>query len=225
MTEAKPYKFDGVYKVDGRFATVNLVPGYKSTNEEIIKVGDIEYRIWDWWTSKPSAAFKKGLKIFPLKKSDNVLYLGLSEGKTASFFSDIIGSEGMVFGVEISERSLREAIPMCERRGNIIPILGDARIPEKYESTVFGKVNFIYEDVASPDQIQILIRNTRKFLKPSGFAAIAIKSQSIDVIKKPEKIYEESLKELDKHFEILHKVELDPYEKHHMFVIMKWKNV
>lgn len=223
MPKVSKTKFQGIYKIDGRFATLNLIPGFKSTNEELAKVDNKEYRIWDPHTSKPSAAFKKGLKIFPLEEGMKVLYLGLSEGKTATFFSDIVGDEGIIFGVEISERSLRESIPMCEKRGNIIPILSDARMPEKYENMVVDKVDVVYEDVASDDQIPIIIRNSEKFLRKDGHAIIAIKSQSIDVTKPPKQIYEESLEKLEKHFEVLDKVELDPFEKHHLFVILKLK--
>jgi fibrillarin-like pre-rRNA processing protein len=223
MLKVKRYKFDGVYKIDGKFATLNLVPGYKSANEELITIDNKEYRIWDWFTSKPSAAFKKGLKIFPLKKGYKILYLGLAEAKTASFFSDIVEKEGIIFGVEISERSLREAIRVCERRGNIIPILSDARRPELYENMVFDQVDCLYIDVASPDQVAITIRNAKKFLKPNGFAILAIKSQSISSTKPPKQVYAECLKELEKHFEILDKVELNPYEKDHLFVVMKMK--
>ena len=220
----KPHpRFFGVYQINGETATVNLVPGYRSSNEELVKINDVEYRIWYSYTSKPSAAIRKKLKIFPLEKGMKILYLGLAEAKTASFFSDIVGKDGIVWGVEISERSLREAIPMCERRGNIIPILADARKTESYENIVLEKLDCLYEDVASPDQAQILIRNAKKFLKPKGYAIIAIKSQSIDAVRHPKEVYKECLKELEKHFEILEKVELDPYEKAHMFVVLRTK--
>ena len=52
---------------------------------------------------------------------------------------------------------------------------------------------------------------------------IAIKSQSIDVTRSPKDVYKECLQELEKHFDILDKVELDPYEKYHLFVVMKSK--
>lgn len=222
--KVEPYKkFEGIFKIDGMLATVNLVPGFRSSNEDLIKIKNIEYRSWDFYTSKPSAALKRGLRKFPINLGMKILYLGLAEAKTASFFSDIVGREGTIFGVEISERSLREAISVCERRGNIIPILGDARKPEMYENNVLDKIDIVYEDVASPDQAQILIRNCSEFLKKDGFAIIAIKSQSIDSVKPAKEVYEECLKEFKKHFEILDKVELDPYEKNHLFVVMKSK--
>ena len=222
--KVNPYKkFEGIFVVDGKFATINLTPGHKVYGEQLIKEKNVEYRVWDFWRSKPAAAIKNGLKEFPLKKRMKILYLGIASGTTASHFSDIVVKEGIIYGVDIAERVLRELVPHAEKRGNIIPILADARKPEEYENIVLEKVDLLYEDVADPDQIQILIRNAEKFLKPNGFAAIAIKSQSISSTKPPKEVYKECLEELEKHFEILNKVELDPYEKAHLFVVMKMK--
>ena len=68
-------QFEGIYKLDGKLATVNTVPGYRPFGEEIVKVDNVEYRIWNPYTSKPAAAIAKGLKVFPLKKDMKVLYL------------------------------------------------------------------------------------------------------------------------------------------------------
>lgn len=220
----KQHKFEGVFLVDRKIATINLLPGTLVYGEQLIKSGRKEYRIWDFYRSKPAAAIKKGLKKFPLKRGMSVLYLGAASGTTVSHFSDIVGKEGIIYAVDIAERVLRELVHHAERRGNIIPILADARKPESYENLVLEKVDLVYEDVASKDQIPILIRNAAKFLKPDGHAMLAIKSQSIDVTKQPRQIYKESLSELEKHFEILDRVELDPYEKMHLFVVMKYKN-
>lgn len=213
-----------VFWIQGRPATVNLIPSEKVYGEDLIRRNDIEYRIWNHTRSKPAAALKNGLKSFPLEEGMKVLYLGIASGTTASHFSDIVGRNGIIYGVDISERVLRQIIPLAEKRGNIAPILGDSRKPEEYEGLILEKVDLVFEDVASDDQIPILIRNCDKFLRLGGYAIIAIKSQSIDVIKKPKEVYREALAELEKHFEILEKVELDPYEKHHMFVVMRKKD-
>jgi fibrillarin-like pre-rRNA processing protein len=147
--------------------------------------------------------------------------LGIASGTTSSHFSDIIGKNGVIYGVEVSERVLRELMPVAEKRNNIVPILADARKPEDYQNVVLEEVDLVYEDLADPDQIKILIRNCDEFLKDNGYAVIAIKSQSIDVTREPKELYEECLKELKGHFEILDKVELDPFEKAHLFVVMK----
>ena len=222
--KVKPHeKFEGIFLIDSKLATINLVPRKKVYGEILVTIKNVEYRIWDFWRSKPAAAIKKRLKEFVLKKGMKILYLGIASGTTASHFSDIIGSDGIIYGVDIAERVLRELILHAEERGNIITILADARKPEDYEKIILEKVDLIYEDVASPDQIQILIRNCKKFLKFNGWAMIAIKSQSIDVVKPPKQVYRECLEELRKHFEIVDKVELDPYEKAHLFVVLKLK--
>ncbi len=210
-----------IKKIEGRFVTPNLVPGEKVYGEDLIRQGNIEYRTWDYYRSKPAAALKKGLKTFPIEEGMKILYLGIASGTTSSHFSDIVGRNGIIYGVEISERVLRELIPIAEKRGNILPILADARKPEEYSNQILEKVDMIFEDVASPDQIEIMIRNSENFLKPKGIAMIAIKSQSIDTTRDPREIYKEALVKLEKHFEILEKVELDPYEKYHLFVVLR----
>jgi fibrillarin-like pre-rRNA processing protein len=214
-------KFEGVFSVNGKVATLNKTPGSRVYGERIIKSGKKEYRIWDHYRSKPAAAIKNRLKQLPLKRGMSILYLGIASGTTASHFSDIIGDTGIIYGIDIAERVLRELIPHAEKRGNIIPILADTRKPETYSGNIFEKVDLVYEDVASKDQVAILIRNADAFLKPDGHAMIAIKSQSIDVTKPPKQTYKECLTELKKYFEILDKVELDPYEKAHLFVVLR----
>lgn len=214
-------KFDGVFIGRGGFFTLNMVPGKRVYGEDLVREGGKEYRYWDYTRSKPAAGLKNGLKNFPLKKGMSILYLGIASGTSASHFSDIIGKSGMIYGVDIAERVLRDLIHVAEERGNIAPILGDTRKPEDYEALISEKVDFVFEDVASDDQIQILIRNCDKFLKSGGHAMISIKSQSIDVTRSPREVYRECLAELEKHFKVIEKVELDPHEKHHLLVVLK----
>jgi fibrillarin-like pre-rRNA processing protein len=219
--EVKSHKFEGVYLIGNKICTLNLTPGKNVYGEQLIKVKEKEYREWVPFRSKLCAAIKKGIKIFPFKKGSKILYLGAGSGTTISHISDIIGKEGIIYAVEISERPLRDLVELAEIRKNIVPILADARLPETYENLILEKVDVIYEDVADPDQIKILVKNSEKFLKQDGIAEIAIKSQSISSTKPPKEVYKECLEELGKHFEILDKVELNPYEKFHLFVVLK----
>ena len=214
-------KFDGVFTEGGNFFTINLVPGAKVYGEDLVVRSGTEYRKWDYTRSKAAAALKNGLENFPLKKGSSCLYLGIASGTSASHFSDIIGKDGIIYGVDIAERVLRDLIPHAEKRGNIAPILGDTRSPENYSGLVLDKVDLIFEDVASNDQVEILIRNCDKFLKKGGYAMISIKSQSIDVTKDPQMVYKECLAELEKHLEVVEKVKLDPHEKHHLLVVLR----
>lgn len=54
---------------------------------------------------------------------------------------------------------------------------------------------------------------------------IAIKSRSIDVTKSPKEIYKESLKKLkEANFEIIDWKTLDPFERAHCFIVVKFKH-
>ena len=211
--------FPGVWKKAELILTENLVPGSKVYGEQLVKEKKTEYRVWNPYRSKAAAGIARGLKNFPLKPGMKILYLGIASGTTASHFSDIVGRDGAIYGVEISERSIRDLNNVAEARGNIIPVLANARKPEDYSWA--EQVDLVFQDVATDDQSEILIRNCERFLKPKGFAMLSIKSRSIDVTKPPREIYRQEVKKLEAHFEILEKLELDPYEKDHMLVVMR----
>ena len=158
--------------------------------------------------------------MFPLFKGARVLYLGIASGTTASHFSDIVGNEGIIYGIEISHRVLRDLLQVAKERKNIVPILANARMPEEYGW--IEEVDVVYADVAIPDMSDVLMRNCEKFLKPKGWAMIAIKARSIDVTAKPRHVYEKEREKLKERFKIVDFVVLDPYEKDHcMFVLKK----
>jgi len=214
--------FDGVWQDGRKLFTKNFVPGKKVYGEQLVKKGKDEFRSWDHTRSKAAAAIAKGLKTFLLKEGQKILYLGASSGTTVSHVSDIVGENGIVYAVEISERSMRDLNILAEHRQNIVPILANAKTPEDYSWV--EPCDILYQDVATEDQSEILIRNAEKFLKRDGFALLAIKSRSIDVTKEPKDVYKEELEKLKKVFEILEKMELDPFEKDHLFVVLKIKN-
>jgi fibrillarin-like pre-rRNA processing protein len=213
--------FPGVWSRGKKIYTKNSVPGEKIFTKNLIKEGNNEFREWDPTRSKACAAIVNGARNFPIKKDTKILYLGIASGSTASFFSDIIGPNGIIYGIEISERSIRELNPIAEKRGNIVPMLASARKPDEYAWV--EKVDIVYQDVATDDQSEILIRNCKAFLKKEGYAMLAIKSRSIDVTKPPSQIYEEEKIKLKKHFEIIDSIKLDPHEKDHLFLIMRFK--
>ncbi len=212
--------FPGVWREGKKILTRNLAPGKGVYGEELIKVRGMEYREWVPDRSKPAAAVLKGLKTFPVKRGSVILYLGAASGTTVSHFSDIVGREGIIYAVEISERSLRDLNHVAEIRGNIVPVLADARLPENYRWV--EKTHVLYQDVATPDQPEILIRNAGAFLNRGGFAMLAVKSRSIDVTREPGEVYREVERKLRRDFEILEKIRLDPYQKDHMLFVLKY---
>lgn len=212
--------FPGVFRDGRRLFTKSLIKEDKTYAKSLLNREGNQYREWDPGKSKAAAAIMKRVKHFPLRPGSKVLYLGAASGATVSFFSDIVGEDGVVYAVEISERCVRDLNNTAEKRGNIVPIMADARKPEDYDWV--EPVDLVFEDVASDEQSAIIIRNAEKFLKPGGTAMIAIKSRSIDVVKDPAEVYRGEISKLGKHFRITEKRELDPYEKDHMFVVMKY---
>lgn len=219
--------FSGIYCVtleDGsqRLATKNLSPGRRVYGERLISWRHVEYRLWDPFRSKLAAAILKGLTTVPIQGNHKVLYLGAASGTTASHISDIVGSKGHVYCVEFSARSIRELVNnVCSCRPNMTPLLEDARMPEKYLAFV-EKVDSVYCDIAQPEQAKILVNNASTFLREDGWTMLSVKSQSIDVTKKPTDVYREEVNILRRHgFTVKDIVVLDPYEKAHAMIVSK----
>jgi len=216
-------KFPGVYLLNGRLATRNFAPGTRVYGEKIEHECEREYRMWDLYRSKLAAAIHKGLKEMPIAPGSIVLYLGASTGTTPSHVSDIIGANGGVYCVEFAQRSMRDLISVCEKRDNMLPIMGDARLPQEYAGQIEGKVDVIYQDVAQPDQADIFIKNSRMFLKKGGVGMIAIKSQSIDVTRQPRKVFEEFVAKVGVEIDVGEQIELSPFDLEHLFISGKKK--
>ncbi len=221
-------KFEGVYVVrfeDGseKIATRNLTPGKKVYGEQLVQWNGVEYRIWNPYRSKLAAAILNGLKVLPIRSESKVLYLGAASGTTSSHVSDIVGEKGIVYAVEFSARVFREFIEKCidQGRKNMIPILADARYPEQY-AMIVKSVDVIYIDVAQPFQAKILADNADVFLRKHGYAMLVIKAMSIDVTKAPDETFKREIDHLvERGFEIVDKVHLEPYDVAHAMVIAR----
>jgi fibrillarin-like pre-rRNA processing protein len=224
--DVRPHpRFPAIYTAtleDGsrRLATKNLTVGRTVYGERLVKSKRVEYRIWDPYRSKLAAAILKGLKKVSIQPKKKVLYLGAASGTTAGHVSDIVGETGHVFCVEFASRSIRELVNnVCAFRGNMSPILADARFPERY-STMVGKVDNIYCDIAQPEQAKVLADNADMFLVKGGWIMLAIKAQSIDVTKEPTQIYEQEIETLqNRGFDVKESVHLEPYDKAHAMII------
>lgn len=221
-------RFRGVYwaEINGarRLATANLARGQRVYGEQLIEYGNVEYRVWDPYRSKLAAAILRGMKHLPIEEGSRVLYLGAASGTTSSHISDIVGPDGMVYCVEISSRPMRDLLTVCARRPNMTPILGDARNPGSYSSIVRA-VDVIYQDVAQPDQTEIMLTNIRTFLRGKGHGMMVVKARSIDVTRDPEELYTEETEKLRRENEVLEVVQLEPYEKDHAMIVVKKADV
>ena len=198
----------------------NLVPGSKVYGEKLITFKGEEYREWDPYRSKLAAMILEKPSVDFLSSELKCLYLGASSGTTISHLSDIVYN-GVIYGVEFAERSMRQLIQNTNNRKNIVPILGDANFPEKYANSVFTNIDLVYQDIAQPNQAQIAIANCSYYLKDKGTLILAIKSQSIDSVQKPEKIYIQEKKILEKAgYKISESFNIHKYAANHIILIV-----
>lgn len=212
--------FPDVFSRSGRIYTESLVPGKSVYGEKLAEGG--KYREWIPNRSKLCAAIKKGLSCMPIKGGSKILYLGASTGTTVSHISDIVGTAGIVYAVEFSERVFRELAMFSKARQNIVPVLSDARKMSEY--WWIEECGCVYCDIAQPDQTEIALRNAREFLSEKGYLMIAVKSQSIDVTKKPEKVYaQESEKIINAGFSVNEIIDIEPFEEKHAFIVARKK--
>lgn len=229
---AKPHpRFPGIYQIflkngSKRLATKNLAPRRSVYGEKLIRYKGGEYRIWDPFRSKFAAAILKGLEAAPIQPGHKVLYLGAASGTTASHVSDLVGEEGHVYCIEFAPRAIRELVNnVCPFRDNMSPILADARIPERY-STLVGKVDDIYCDIAQPQQARVLADNANLFLMDNGGIMLAIKARSIDVTEEPSTVYKREIETLKaRKFRIREVVHLEPYDKAHAMIVAQSRGI
>lgn len=204
-----------------RLYSKNLTPGYRIYGERLLDFKGLEYREWDPYRSKLAALFLESPISNLLSKDYNCLYLGASSGTTISHLSDIL-TDGIIYGVEFSERSIRQLIQNTSNRKNIIPILADARYPVTYANSIYTEIDLIYQDVAQPNQAEIAIANSDYYLKKNGIIIIAIKSQSIDSTSKSEVVYEQEKKILENSgYTIMESINIHKYAANHIMLIAK----
>ncbi|MEK6973231.1 MAG: fibrillarin-like rRNA/tRNA 2'-O-methyltransferase [archaeon] len=214
--------FQGIFLINGRICTKNLVQGQSVYGERLLNDKGSEYREWIPFRSKLAAAIKKNLKNVPITNASTVLYLGIAEGTTASHISDIVGKDGLIVGIDISEKTMRKLLRICEQRLNIIPRIADANQPDTYASDLENmKFDIIFQDVSQKNQVDILRKNAEVFLKQNGFALLALKAKSISSTTNVKNIFDVQDVELKKYFKIIERISLEPFEKDHMFYVLK----
>ena len=174
---------------------------------------------WNPYKSKWKAAKELNLDV-SIKKEDNVLYLGASSGGTIKHLCG--KTKGLIFAVEISCKMAIGLIKLAKKKRNIAPIIEDARNIKSIKKRLYKKeINIFFQDIPSKDQIDILI-NASKIVNKNCKIFFVLKTQSIST-NIPKKTYFETIKKLEKHFEILDSKTLEPFQKKHYFFILKQK--
>ncbi|KAJ1997535.1 Small subunit processome complex component, partial [Coemansia sp. S85] len=178
-----------------------------------------EYRVWNPFRSKIAAGILGGVDHIHIAPGKKVLYLGAASGTTVSHVADVVGPEGAVYAVEFSHRSGRDLINMAKKRTNVVPIVEDARYPQKYRMLV-PMVDVIFADVAQPDQARIIALNAHQFLKNTGHIVISIKANCIDSTVEASKVFAREVKKMqEEKIKPQEQLTLEPYERDHAIVV------
>jgi fibrillarin-like pre-rRNA processing protein len=221
MAKIRQHKIFELFQDDrDRLYAASLVPGKAPFDERLIKINGQEYREFDPGRSKLAAAIKKGSLEVGIRKGSIILYLGSSHGYTCSFVSDMVGKEGLVFGIDPAPRVMRDLVFLSEDRNNIVPILADANHPETYADKVC-QADIVFQDVAQRNQAEIFIQNCEVFLKKGGFGLLAVKARSIDAKRSSKQIFQEVRSKVEKKFTVIDFRLLEPFEKDHCMIIVK----
>jgi len=165
---------------------------------------------WNPYHSKLSAYVLAGGPEWPFEEKSKILYLGAAEGNTISFLSHIC-HEGRIIGVDISSVAMAELLVLAEKRRNIIPFLGDAQLPKKYNPHT-GIPDILYQDIAQRDQVEIFLRNYDFFEPKCGF--LMLKSRSSP--GKDSEVFQDCKKKLELRFKKVSTVDITKWSKGHM---------
>ncbi|KAJ1663234.1 Small subunit processome complex component [Coemansia sp. RSA 1813] len=223
----EPHRHEGIFIARGKedlLVTKNIVPGESVYGEKRISVDGpdgtkTEYRVWNPFRSKIAAGILGGIDHIHIAPGKKVLYLGAASGTTVSHVADVVGPEGAVYAVEFSHRSGRDLINMAKKRTNVVPIVEDARYPQKYRMLV-PMVDVIFADVAQPDQARIIALNAHQFLKNSGHIVISIKANCIDSTVEASKVFAREVGKMqEEKIKPQEQLTLEPYERDHAIVI------
>jgi rRNA 2'-O-methyltransferase fibrillarin len=108
---------------------------------------------------------------------------------------------------------------MATHRTNVIPIVEDARHPNRYRILV-PMVDCVFADVAQPDQARIVALNAHMFLKVGGGVVVSIKANCIDSTAAPEAVFAREVEKLrSERIKPKEQLTLEPYERDHAMVV------
>ena len=173
------------------------------------------WRRWDHRRSKLGAMLETGMDT-GLAGGETVLYLGAAAGTTVSHVADFAGP---TYAVEFAARPARDLLEAAAPRGNLFPLLKDARKPERYAHVV-EPVDALVQDVATRGQAKVALAN-RQFLRDDGRLLLAVKARSEDVAREPHDVFDEVLEALEGGYEVLETRSLEPFHDDHLGVVAR----
>lgn len=217
----EPTEVDGVYRLGRDLYTVNANPGRRVYGEDLRSEGGVEYRRWDPFRSKLAAYLLKARAPARFLASvRTALYLGGAHGTTVSHLSDLL-PEASIFVIEKSPVSFAPLLALSKSRRNLLPILADAQLPERYAADV-GEADLLYQDVAQRGQAGIFHENARACLAPGGTGLLMLKVRSVTQSRPGREVLAEARTYLEHNgWKVLESVDLGPFSREHIALLLR----
>lgn len=201
--------------------TPNARPGLALHGEALRSIRGIEYREWDPWRSKLAAYILRGGAPVGIGAARRILYLGASHGTTAAHLSELRPGRPL-FAVEKSPTSFAALLALARDREDVLPILADAHLPERYRAEV-GSVDLLYQDVAQRDQAAIFEENARACLAPGGHGLLMLKLRSVTQARSPGTVLRETRQMLiAAGLKVRASMDLAPFSRDHVALAVGW---
>ena len=221
-----------------QLATKNIVEGTKTHKEKIVIVNNEEFLEWNPYKSKLAAAIRNGLQIIPIIKNSKIVCINLPEESTMLHISNIVGSGGSVFVIDVNKNKKSFLNKLVNTHKNIIPIYD--KVDElSFFSSITGKVDALYVDIPESEQIETIVEKYGSLLKNEGFLMLIAKKDDNAIIENDiagwmaeqraglNKIREITTK-LKSQFEIIQEINLGlnygmrPYHKFYAFILAQY---
>jgi fibrillarin-like pre-rRNA processing protein len=210
----------GIYREGRDLFTINQTPGVRVYGETLRISGGVEYRQWDPFRSKLAALLLRGAREDFGREVRSALYLGGAHGTTVSHLSDV-WPEAPIFVVEKSPTAFAPLLALARRRTNLLPLLADAQLPERYQADV-GLVDFLYQDVAQRNQAAIFVENAGTCLTPGGRGILMLKVRSVTQSRPSAVVVREARGTLVRAgLEVLSETVLAPFSREHVAFMVR----
>jgi len=217
----EPASWPGVYREGRDLYTRNGRPGERVYGEYLRTWDGSEYRRWDPFRSKLAALLAKGAPPELWGDVRTALYLGAAHGTTVSHLSDL-WPDAEIFAVEKSPTSFAPLLALARQRTNILPLLADAQLPERYQADV-GSVDLLYQDVAQRNQGSIFSENAVACLGEKGTGILMLKVRSVTLRRPAAVVVRESRRELEHAgLHVDAEVSLAPFSREHVALVTTW---
>lgn len=115
----------------------------------------------------PSGLRKRAVDQLKLRRGDRVLEVGCGTGRNFPFLQEAVGSEGRIYGVDLSEGMLRRARKLCHRRQWTNFVLIEADAANYTSRELFDGVLFSFSYNVMPHHRSVL-HQVWKQLRPGG---------------------------------------------------------